>query len=128
MVEGDRPSQAKENLVKNVLAPLFVSTALLAFPALAQASHDHTAHLAPAAAADGTATLTSGEVRRIDKDAKKLTIRHGAIQNLEMPPMTMVFQVTDPAMLDAVKVGDKVQFAADQIAGALTVTRIEAVK
>jgi Cu(I)/Ag(I) efflux system periplasmic protein CusF len=70
-------------------------------------------------------TPTEGEIRRIDKDAKKLTIRHGPIQNLDMPAMTMVFQVADPAVLDRVKPGDKVRFTAEKIGGAYTVTRLE---
>lgn len=61
----------------------------------------------------------------VDKDAKKITIRHGAIANLEMPPMTMVFQVSDPAVLDRIKAGDKIRFAAEKREGAFTVTRIE---
>jgi len=69
--------------------------------------------------------LTEGEVRKVDKDAKKITIRHGPIQNLDMPAMTMVFQVKDPAMLDRVRVGDKINFAVDKIGGQLSVTRIE---
>lgn len=72
--------------------------------------------------------LTDGEVRKIDKDAKKLTLRHAPIKNLDMPAMTMVFQVKDLAMLDQVKVGDKVKFQAEKIGGALTVTQIEAAK
>ena len=68
--------------------------------------------------------LTEGEVRRIDKEAKKITIRHGPIQSLDMPAMTMVFQVKDPAMLDQVKTGDKVTFEAEKVGGAYTVTRI----
>ena len=54
----------------------------------------------------------TGEVRKVDKDAKKLTIRHGEIKNLDMPAMTMVFQVKDDAMLDKVKAGDKIRFVA----------------
>jgi len=69
--------------------------------------------------------LTEGEIRRVDKEAKKLTIKHGPIANLDMPAMTMVFQVKDPAMLDQVKAGDKVRFAADKVGGAYTVTKIE---
>jgi|AP12_2_1047962.scaffolds.fasta_scaffold32040_1 Cu/Ag efflux protein CusF len=70
-------------------------------------------------------TLSEGEIRKVDKEAKKLTIKHGPISNLDMPSMTMVFQVKDPAMLDMVKAGDKVRFAADKISGAYVVTRIE---
>src|SRR3989304_2834980 len=62
--------------------------------------------------------LADGEVRRVDKNAKKLTLRHGAIPHMDMPPMTMVYQVGDPAMLDQVKAGDKVKFAADKVNGA----------
>jgi len=71
---------------------------------------------------------TEGEVRKVDLDAKKLTLRHGEIKNLGMPGMTMVFQVKDPAMLDKVKAGDKVRFTAEKINGAFTVTTLEAAK
>ena len=50
------------------------------------------------------------DVLKIDKEAKKITIKHGEIKSLDMPPMTMVFQVRDAALLDNVKTGDKVQF------------------
>lgn len=73
-------------------------------------------------------TMTDGEVRKVDKDAKKITIKHGEIKNLEMPGMTMVFQVKDPAMLDKVKAGDKVKFIAEQIGGAIVVTDIQTAK
>jgi len=84
------------------------------------------AHHQPATtgAASGT-QLTDGEVRKVDKDAKKITLRHGPIANLDMPAMTMVFQVQDPALLDQVKAGDKIRFAAEKAGGAYTVTRIE---
>ena len=72
--------------------------------------------------------LTDGEVRKVDKDAKKITIRHGEIKNLEMPPMTMVFQVTDPAMLEQVRAGDKIRFSAEKPGGTFTVTQIEPLK
>ncbi len=59
-----------------------------------------------------TPERTDGVVRKIDKEAKKITIRHGEIKSLGMPPMTMVFQVQDVAALDRVKPGDTVQFSA----------------
>jgi Cu/Ag efflux protein CusF len=71
-----------------------------------------------------TAPMADGEVRKVDKDAKKLTIKHGPIGSLDMPAMTMVFAVKDPAMLDAVKTGDKVKFEVEKAGGAFTVTRI----
>jgi len=91
--------------------------------AIAQ-SADHTSHHA-AAVETSAAALSDGEVRKVDKEAKKVTLRHGPIANLEMPGMTMVFQVKDSALLDPLKVGDKVKFAADKVGGAFMVTRIE---
>ena len=71
---------------------------------------------------------TDGEIRKVDKDAKKITIKHGPILSLDMPAMTMVFQVKEPAMLEQVKAGDKVKFEAQKLGGAYTVTKIEAAK
>ncbi|RYF17410.1 MAG: copper-binding protein [Comamonadaceae bacterium] len=74
-------------------------------------------------------TLSEGEVRRVDKSAGKITLKHGEIRNLDMPPMTMVFGVPDKALLEKVKAGDKVRFAADKdAAGNYVVTSIEAQK
>lgn len=75
-----------------------------------------------------SAELSAGEVKKVDKDAKKITIKHGEIKNLNMPPMTMVFQVQDAAALERVKVGDKIGFVAEKTGGKLTVTKIEAAK
>ncbi len=72
--------------------------------------------------------MTEAEVRKVDIDAKKITLKHGEIKNLDMPPMSMVFQVKDPALLTKVKAGDKVQFTADKINGAYTVMTIEPLK
>ena len=68
--------------------------------------------------------MTEGEVRKVDKPAGKVTLKHGEIKNLEMPSMTMVFQVKDPGMLDAVKPGDKVKFKAEKSGSSFVVTEI----
>lgn len=73
----------------------------------------------------GATASTEGEIRKVDKDNKKLTIKHGEIKNLDMPAMTMVFQVADPGMLDKVKAGDKVRFSAADQGGRITVTDIQ---
>jgi Cu(I)/Ag(I) efflux system periplasmic protein CusF len=65
-----------------------------------------------------------GEIRKIDKESKKLTIKHGEIKSLDMPPMTMVFQVKEASMLDMVKPGDKIQFRAVKEGGNYVVTDI----
>jgi Cu/Ag efflux protein CusF len=104
-----------------------------ALSALAQ--HNHGAHGAaatPAAAAAPVATptpqatdLAEGVVRRVDAAGGKITLRHGEIKHLDMPPMTMVFQVRDRALLNAVSTGAKVRFRVEQIDGAYVVTAIE---
>ncbi|MBR0831046.1 copper-binding protein [Bradyrhizobium manausense] len=71
----------------------------------------------------------SGEVKKIDESAGKLTLRHGPAKSLGMDePMTMVYRVKDPAMLKQVKVGDKVTFEAEEAASGYTVTRIQKAK
>ena len=108
------------------LAPLFAA-ALLAAP-LAHADDKHHQGDQGAAQAQAQGPMAEGEIRKVDKDAKKITIKHGPLVNLDMPPMTMVFQVTDPALLDKVQRGDKVRFQADKVRGAYVVTRIEPAK
>ena len=110
--------------------PRFIPAALLSAAAFAapQAYAAHVpSHVEPrtAAAVDG---YTEAEVRKVDKEAGKITLRHGPIASLEMPAMSMVFRAKDPAMLDRVKEGDKVLFKAEKIQGALTVTDLQPAK
>ena len=65
-----------------------------------------------------------GEVRKIEKTQAKITLRHGELKGLDMPPMTMVFRVSNPALLDSLAVGDKVKFDAAKVGGSYTVTSI----
>ena len=81
-----------------------------------------------AQAAVAEKAMTDGEVKKVDKDAGKLTIKHGPLPNLDMPGMTMVFRVKDPAMLDQVKEGDKIRFVADRVNGAITVMELKPAK
>ena len=76
-------------------------------------------------AAIAQAAPADGQVTKIDEAASKITLKHGPIRNLDMGAMTMVFRVKDPAMLQSVKVGDRVKFEAERVDGAITVTRIE---
>ena len=77
------------------------------------------------AAAPATQALSEGVVRKVDKENAKLTIKHGPLENLGMPGMTMVFGVKDPAMLGEVKAGDAIRFRAEQVDGRLTVTSLQ---
>lgn len=81
-----------------------------------------------ASATQAVTEMVAGEVRKVDKEARKITLRHGEIKQLDMPAMTMVFQVKDPALLEKVKAGDKVMFKVDGKGGVLTVTDIEPAK
>lgn len=77
--------------------------------------------------AKSDASMAEGEVRKIDKDAKKITLKHGEIKNLDMPGMSMVFMVDDVAILKDIKTGDKVKFTADKKNGVIFVTAIQPV-
>ena len=72
--------------------------------------------------------LTDGVVRKIDKGSGKITIKHGEIKNLGMPPMTMVFRVKNGTLLDQLREGDVIRFHVEAINGINTVLRIEHVK
>jgi Cu(I)/Ag(I) efflux system protein CusF len=115
------------------LQTLLILTALLVGAAHAQSAMGSGGTL-PAgetkkeAANKSSTDMADGEVRKVDKDAKKITLKHGEIKNLEMPGMTMVFQVKDPALLDAVKAGDKIRFKAESAGGAMVVTEIQPAK
>lgn len=76
-------------------------------------------------AAKASVDMAQGEVRKVDTDNKKITLKHGEIKNLDMPPMTMVFQVKDEALLGRVKVGDKVRFTAEKSGNAMVVTDLQ---
>lgn len=109
--------------MKRILG-LAAATLLASAPAFAQ----HHQHAAPAkegaTAAAAKDAFAEGEVKKVDKSAGKVTLKHGPIASLDMPPMTMVFRVKDAAMLDKVKAGDNVKFKAANVNGALTVTEI----
>jgi len=72
--------------------------------------------------------MADGEIRKIDRDNKKMTIKHGDIKSLDMPGMTMVFQIRDTALLEAFKAGDKVKFVAEKLDGAFVVTGMQLAK
>jgi Cu(I)/Ag(I) efflux system periplasmic protein CusF len=71
------------------------------------------------------AQSVEGEVKKIDLEAGKITLKHGEIKNLDMPAMQMAFRVTDPTWLKSFQVGDKVKFSADKVGGLFTITALE---
>ena len=53
---------------------------------------------------------TKGEVKKVDTEQGKITIKHEEIKNLDMPAMTMVFRPVDPALINEIKEGDSAEF------------------
>ena len=118
-------------------ALVFVACAWMA-PAL-QAAEEHMASMhdmhamdsghamQPMAGPMANAQLAKGVIRKVDKSAGKLTIKHGPLESLNMPPMTMIYRVQDQAMLERVKEGDKVRFLPEKLNGVLTVVQLEPV-
>ena len=76
------------------------------------------------AAGAAQAQAYDGEVMKIDKAQNKITLKHGELKGLDMPPMTMIFRMQDAKQLDALAVGDRVRFDAAKVGGAYTVTAI----
>ncbi|KQW36855.1 copper-binding protein [Rhizobacter sp. Root404] len=111
-------------------------THIITLATIASAAFVVNAQTAPASAAEhsahhpatAAAPQSDGEVRKLDKDQGKVTLRHGPLVNLEMPAMTMVFKAADPKLLDGLKEGDKVKFTAEKVNGAFTVTAIQPAK
>lgn len=122
----------------NRLSAITLSTwlAFAGLPAAAFASGDHAgSHSAEGHGGASTSTvsteaasMTDGEIKKVDKELGKVTIKHSELKNLEMPAMTMVFQVKDKSMLDQVKPGDQVTFVAEKVNGKFTVTQLEVKK
>ena len=110
-----------------LIAVLFLGAALAA-QASADDSHKHQARSEAKPDAGESAALIDGEVRKIDKAAGKLTIKHGPMPKFDMPAMTMAYRVKDKAMLDQLKPGDKIRFDADGVGGEFTVLRLEKLK
>lgn len=108
-------------------AALAVATfPFIASPALAQ---DHSAHgHGTAKVGAGATALSEGTVKKIDRAAGKITLAHGPLENLGMPPMTMSFAIDKGLLPAAVKEGDKVRFRAEEQKGTYRVVRLEAAK
>jgi Cu/Ag efflux protein CusF len=81
--------------------------------------------MAGAALAQATAGKGEGEVRKVDASTGKITVRHGPLEGLDMPAMTMVFRVEDQAILENLKAGDRIRFVAAREGGAMTLKSVE---
>ncbi|MEY4417311.1 MAG: hypothetical protein RIQ53_4604 [Pseudomonadota bacterium] len=107
------------------LTPLLLALTLaLAAAGAARAQSAPADPPASATAAAVEADWVDGEVRKVDAAQGRLTLRHGPLPQLSMPPMTMVFRVADAALLDGLQIGDAVRFTVERRTTGLTVTRI----
>ena len=79
----------------------------------------------PMTFADSDHPMTEGEIKKINTATGKVTIKHGPITNLDMPPMSMVFGVEDKAMLEGLAKGDKVKFYVIDKDGKMIIQEIE---
>jgi Cu(I)/Ag(I) efflux system periplasmic protein CusF len=109
-----------------VVSAVFAIAALTSVTIFAQAQMDHSKM--GDMKMDTSRDLSDGEIRKVDKEAGKLTIKHGELKNLAMPPMTMVYQVKEKAMLDKVQAGDKIKFKVINENGKMVVTEIQSRK
>ena len=115
--------------MKSIKSLLVIATLFTATTISFAASHAAApASTGSAASLPTSLPMADAEIRKIDLENKKITLKHGEIKNLDMPGMTMVFQVKDAAMLDNIKAGDKVKFTADKVNGTYTVMSIEPAK
>jgi Cu/Ag efflux protein CusF len=113
------------NILKNfALGALLATTTLVSTSLLAQPAMDMSGMKEKGMSME----MSNGEVKKIDIEAQKITLKHGDIKSMDMPGMTMVFRTQDPSLLDNLKVGDKVKFNAEKREGFIVVTAIEAIK
>jgi Cu/Ag efflux protein CusF len=94
-----------------IMNRIIAAAALVAFSAVAAAQ-----------------TLVDAEVKKVDKPAARITLKHGEIKQFDMPPMTGAYKVSDPGMLDKVQPGDHVKFSLDRLNNQYTITKIDVVK
>ena len=104
--------------MKSLIKAVFAASLILSSVAGAYAQSTQAGATAPE-------SMSTGEVKKVDKSAGKMTIKHGPLENLGMGEMTMAFRVKEPVTLDQVNVGDKIRFVAEQPNGQLTVTKLE---
>ncbi len=116
--------------IQILAASLVVAAAIAAPSAFAQMNHDHSMSSMPMQSASAAkSSLAEGEVRSIDRAKGTVTLKHGPLTALNMPPMTMTFLAKQPTLLANVKVGDKVRFAPEQGKdGTLILSSLELVK
>jgi Cu/Ag efflux protein CusF len=113
--------------MKKLIAVSAVLAAIVAAPAFAgddMAGMNMT--MKPSASkTSSNAALTDAEVRKVDAETGMVTLKHGALENVGMPPMTMAFKAKNAAMVKQVHEGDKVKVRVEDVNGTLTIVKLE---
>jgi Cu/Ag efflux protein CusF len=122
--------QLKENIMNYKTLTLTLLLGLASLQAQAKMTMNHEGHdMSQMEGMDMQAmeerVMTKGVITRLDEASGKVGLKHEAIENLKMPPMTMVFLLADPALTKGLKVGDVVSFLVENRAGKLTVTQLQ---
>lgn len=113
------------NTIKNILAISALAMGTLTpMGSFAQTMMDH----GKMDMSQASASMTDGEIKKVDQATGKVTIKHGEIKHMDMPGMTMVFVAKDKALLDKTSVGAKIQFMVTNEKGQMTVTDIQPAK
>ena len=108
--------------------PVIMATVFFAISNGAAAGTNAAGHESGSASSERAVSLTDGEIKKVDKETARVTIKHGPLENLGMPGMTMVFGVIDVSVLQSLKAGDKVKFAAGKVDGRIVVTELSVQK
>ncbi|MES2188527.1 MAG: copper-binding protein [Pseudomonadota bacterium] len=114
-----------KSTLKISLATLLAS---LSMSGIALAASDNASSMTATTASAASVKLTAGEVRKVDLEQGKLTIKHEALENLDMPGMTMVFKASDAKLLQNVKQGDKILFRVEKTDAGFMIVRLEQAK
>lgn len=124
-----RAFNSMEQAMKVVTSLMLAAAVAVSAPVAAQQANPHAGHAAHAApAAKGGKVLYTGEVKRVNADASRVTLAHGPLSEFDMPAMTMAFTVKDAKQIAGLKEGDKVRFTAESTGDAYVITRIESAK
>ncbi|WP_321809536.1 MULTISPECIES: copper-binding protein [unclassified Burkholderia] len=112
--------------IRNIAVAVLCAMNVVATPAYSAGSmSDMNMDMGDSKTSASDAALTDAEVKRIDAEHGMVTLKHGALQNVGMAPMTMAFKAGDPAMIASLHVGDKVKVRVERVNGALTIVKLE---
>ena len=113
-------------MIRNIAVAVLCAMNVVATPAFSAGSmSDMNMNMGDSKTSAPDSALTDAEVKRIDAEHGMVTLKHGALENVGMAPMTMAFKAGGPAMIASLRVGDKVRVRIERVNGALTIVKLE---